>query len=180
MGRGLWTALRLIIGWFLTVIGTLNLVTEVGGRWETRYVIFHAGLVAGGVVMLAMSRLTEHIGATWLVAVGGLVISALPVSDVACCMGRAGAEHGYPFSFLAGNAGRWRFDGHRLVVDLIFWGCLALVTVLLVNRILRHRDRPVTAVRHPHAEPAAHAEAAKTGHDERTEVDTDGSVSGLP
>jgi hypothetical protein len=168
---GLWTsfgaALRLIVGWFCVVIGTLNLLVELDRitDGDTAYVLFHVMLVVGGMVLLSVSQLGRRPGAAGyttgaLVAVAGLLISSVPVTNTVCCMAGFAVRHGYPFSLAArGAGGRWHVDSQHLLADLLFWGhagLLALVAVAVVRRVVRPRRADTDAEntkQYTHAEP---------------------------
>jgi hypothetical protein len=181
-------AVRLIVGWFSVLIGILNLLAEADRRTggsDVPFLLFHCMLVAGGIMLLGLSRLAADPGLPGYatggaVATIGLVVSTLPVTNSVCCMAGSGERHGFPFTLLgrdAPAASRWQIDVEHLVADLLFWGyagLLVLVLIALFRRITsRHGDAPV---RNRHAEPVAHAEQARTGQPSPA----DGTVGGLP
>ena len=178
-GPGLWesffTALRLIVGWFCIAIGVLHLIVEAArntGEPDMPYFVFHCMLFIGGIVLLALGVLGERPGAAGyvaggVVAAGGLAISGWPVSNTVCCMYAFSVRHGWPFTFMARDEGRWHVDSQHLLADLLFWGyagLIVLVAIALVRRIT-HPHVPAagtTADRNPpHAESRAMDQAAQ-------------------
>ena len=161
---GLWasfgTALRLIFGWFSVAIGALNLLVVLDhstGADDGPYLLYHATLLVGGVVLLALKWIRVTAGRAGLAAFGatlvvGTLVSAAPTTTTACCMPAFAVRHGFPYPFLArddlpGAAGRWHLDAQHLLADLVFWsyfGLLALILVALTRRTGR-------APRHAHA-----------------------------
>jgi hypothetical protein len=179
---GLWgsfgTALRLIVGWFCVAIGVLNLLVEMdrasGDPPDPAYFVFHAMLFVGGITLLAVSWLGRGPGlpgylAGGLVAAAGLVISGIPVTNSVCCMSAFDVRHGWPFTFVArdegvGAAARWHIDSQHLLADLLFWGyvgLIALVIVATVRRVATPDAAPPAA-----APPAAAAGRGATAHAE--------------
>jgi hypothetical protein len=141
---GLWesfaTALRLIVGWFCVIAGVLDLLVELdhgGGTPDGPYVFFHVTLLAGGIVLLAFAWIGPRPGVPGYVTgaamlAGGMLISALPATSRACCMAEFPVRHGYPFTFLVGGDGRWHLDGWHALADLLFWGYLGLLALVVV------------------------------------------------
>jgi hypothetical protein len=150
---GLWgsfgTALRLVAGWGSVAVGVLNLIAESGGVPEPTYLIFHVVLLAGGFLLISLDRGAAGagpFGAGGAVLAGGMLVSALPVRDGACCMSAFAVRHGYPFTFLGRNeSGGWHVDTAHLVADLLFWayaGLVVLALVALTRRLAQHRSGP--------------------------------------
>jgi hypothetical protein len=148
--------LRLIVGWISVLVGVLGLGLELdrgGGSPDGAYLLFHAMLVIGGVLLISLPR----IGAPGLAgyAAGGAVMcagvlgSALPVNDAGCCMTAFAVRHGYPFILAARteDGARWHVDGERLVADLLFWGYAGLI-VLVVVALTRRATKHHTAAEH--------------------------------
>ncbi|MFC7527909.1 hypothetical protein [Actinoplanes sp. GCM10030250] len=137
-GAGLWPSipavLRVMIGWFFTGIGILNLAVELDGGLTPRYLVFHVVLLCGGLVLLTRQRLKPG-RAGWLVA--GVVVVA-------------GTASGRPYPH--GSA-------QHLVINLIFWGCAGLLLLTVVGvaeRRLPERRTPVDLSGFAgHAEPQA-------------------------
>jgi hypothetical protein len=149
---GLWgsfgAALRLVVGWFSVAIAVLNLVAELGRAPERAYLVFHVVLLVGGLLLVSLDRgvaAAGPVGAGGAVLAGGMIISALPAGDAACCMAAFAVRHGYPFAFLGRNEGAgWQVDAPHLVADLLFWGYAGLVVLALValtRRFTQRRDR---------------------------------------
>jgi hypothetical protein len=140
-------ALRLIVGWFSIAIAVLNLLAELDRVPERPYLLFHAMLLAGGLLLISFGRgaagTPMGYAAGGAVLAGGMLAGALPVNAAACCLGGFAVRHGYPFSFLARNeGGRWHVDSPHLLADLLFWGyagLIVLVAVVLTRRVTRHR-----------------------------------------
>jgi hypothetical protein len=167
-GPGLWTSfatgLQLIVGWFCVAIGLLNLLAEVDrtGAPDLAFLLFHAMLFAGGIVLLAVSRLGRGPGAVGylsggVVAAAGVLVTSVPVTTTVCCMSGFTVRHGYPFTFLArndgpGEAGRWHVDSQHLLADLLFWGYAGLLVLVAVT-LLRRAASPGPVADKP--EPAA-------------------------
>jgi hypothetical protein len=146
---GLWTsfgtALRLIVGWFCVAIGVLNLLVEVdrnsGDPPDTPYFLFHVMLFVGGITLLAVSWLGRSPGvpgylAGALVTTAGMVVSGIPVTSSVCCMTAFDVRHGWPFTFVArnegaGEAARWHIDSQHLLADLLFWGYVGLIALVI-------------------------------------------------
>jgi hypothetical protein len=138
------TALRLIVGWLCVAISVLNLTDEIGrpsGVSDVPYLIFHAVVLVGGMVLLALEWIGPKPGTAGYVAAGvvtgaGMIFSALSV------------RHGYPFGFLVRNegaAGRWHVDTPHAIADVIFWaylGLMVLVVVSLLRRARKTRQAP--------------------------------------
>jgi len=149
---GLWgsfgAAVRLLVGWFSVAIAILNLVAELDGVPERSYLLFHAVLLVGGLLLISYDWGTAGTGAAGYAAGGvvlaaGMSVGALPVNAAVCCLSGFAVRHGYPFAFLARNeGGRWHLDSQHLLTDLLFWGYAGLVVLVLVattRRITRHR-----------------------------------------
>jgi len=151
---GLWesffTALRLIVGWFCVAIGVVNLLVEadrVDGETNTGYLVFHAMIFVGGLVLLAVPWLGRSSGAPGYVTGGlvaslGMVLSAVTVTSSACCLRAFDVRHGWPFAFVArddaaGEAGRWHVDSQHLLADLLFWGYVGLLVLVVVALMRR-------------------------------------------
>jgi hypothetical protein len=138
---GLWgsfgVALRLLVGWFSVAIALLNLIVEIGRMPDRAYLLFHVLLLVGGLLLISLDRGaagTGPVGCTagGVVLAGGMLVSALPVSDAVCCMTVYAVRHGYPFTFLARNdGGRWHVDSQHLLADLLFWGYAGLIVLVL-------------------------------------------------
>ncbi|AGZ46095.1 hypothetical protein AFR_39205 [Actinoplanes friuliensis DSM 7358] len=153
---GLWesfgAALRLIVGWFSIAIGILNLLVELdrGSAADGAYLLFHAMLLVGGVLMVSLAWIAARPGvAGWSAGGGvlaaGMLASGVPASDALCCLSAYAVRHGYPFSFAARDAdgGRWHVDSQHLLADLLFWGyagLIVLVVVALARRATHHHE----------------------------------------
>ncbi|MEV7622383.1 hypothetical protein [Actinoplanes sp. NPDC089786] len=174
---GLWTsfatALRLIVGWFCLAIGVLNLLVEVdrniGDPPDTAYFFFHVMLIVGGITLLAVSWLGRSPGLSGyltggLVLVAGMVVSGVPVSSSVCCMTAFDIRHGWPFTFVArdegvGAAAGWHIDSQHLLADLLFWGYVGLIALVIVALIGRAGSpEPDPAGAEPASAPPTHAE----------------------
>lgn len=154
---GLWesfgSALRLIVGWFCVAIGTLNLMVELDrtvGTPDSAYLLFHFILLVGGVLLVALAWIDPAPGLLGyvvggVVMVAGVVLSALPDNQMVCCMTAFDERHGYPFTIIARDAGsRWHVDSQHLIADLLFWGFMGLMFLLVValtRRVTNHDDR---------------------------------------
>ena len=149
---GLWgsfgAALRLIVGWLSITVAVLNLVAELDRVPERAYLLFHAVLLVGGLLLISYDWGSAGIGPAGYgvggaVSAAGMLLGALPVNIAACCMSGLGVRHGYPFTFLARDeGGGWQVDGPHLLTDLLFWGyagLLVLVLVAVTRRITQHR-----------------------------------------
>ena len=136
-------ALRLMVGWLSVAIAILNLATELDHLPAPSYLLFHAVLLVGGLLLISHGRGAGPAGylAAGAVLVGGLVVSALPVNHTVCCTTFA-VRHGYPFTLVARNAGGgWHVDGRHLLADLLFWGYAGLIVLVLVSmarRVVQH------------------------------------------
>jgi hypothetical protein len=132
------TALRMIVGWICVAISVLNLTDQIGrpsGASDVPYLLFHAVVLVGGIVLLALDWIGPKPGTGGCVAAGavtgtGMIVSALSV------------RHGYPFAFVArddgvGQAGRWQTDALHAVADLIFWAYLGLMVLVMVSLFRR-------------------------------------------
>jgi hypothetical protein len=150
---GLWassgTGLRLLVGWCSVAVALLNVFAELDRIPDRTYLLFHAMLLAGGLLLIMVgwgAARTEPAGALagGAVLTAGMLFTALPVNDTVCCMSTFAVRHGYPFSFLARHdGGRWHADIPHLLADLLFWGYAGLIAVLLValtRRLAEHRD----------------------------------------
>lgn len=145
---GLWgsfgAALRLIVGWLSVTVAVLDLATELDHVPELPYLLFHAVLLVGGLLLISHGGGAGPAG--YLVAgavlVGGMLVSALPVTDTVCCMTAFAVRHGYPFTLVArGGGGAWHVDSRHLLADLLFWGyagLIALVLVAMTRRVTHH------------------------------------------
>jgi hypothetical protein len=150
---GLWgsfgAALRLIVGWFSIAVAVLNLVAELGRLPERSYLLFHAVLLVGGFLLVSLGRGAAGTGPASTVAGAGVLAAgmlggALPANTAACCLAGFAVRHGYPFAFLARNeGGRWHVDSPHVLADLLFWGyvgLMALVLVTVTRRVTQHRN----------------------------------------
>ena len=161
--------LRLLAGWCFAAIGALGLLM---GFADPNYVIFHVVLLAGGLAMLGfrpMLRRPRPIAylAGAVVALLGLLISALPRASAAVCCRLSGYEnpHGFPFAFLADG----HLDAWRAFADLLFWACVGLFPLAVITLVA------------PAPEPAPGHPAGHTAHaEQRAEVADDENVGGLP
>lgn len=130
--------LRLLVGWCSVAVAVLNLLTELGRLPEPAYLLFHAVLLVGGLLLVSFGWGAAGAGPAGYsgfgaVLVGGMLLSALPATDARCCMTEYAVRHGFPFTFLARDEGsRWHVDGPHLVTDLLFWGYAGLVALVLV------------------------------------------------
>jgi hypothetical protein len=164
------TALRLIVGWLCVAISLLNLTVELdrgGEPPDVPYLYFHAMLLVGGAVLIALSWMRPKPGAAGylagaMIAWFGMLISAVPATGTACCMRTFSIRHGYPFTFLARNAGgHWHVDAAHVLADQFFWALLGLLVLVVVAFCRRrpdpgHGHRPARTAG-SHAEARAHA-----------------------
>jgi hypothetical protein len=143
------TGLRLLVGWCSVAVALLNLLAELDRVPDPAYLVFHALLLIGGLLLIMLGALgagTGPVGALagGLVLSAGMLVSALPVNDAVCCLTGYAERHGYPFSFVARqDGGSWHVDSQHLLIDLAFWGYAGLITLVLVavtRRIIPHRD----------------------------------------
>ena len=133
------TALRLVTGWLCVAIAVLDLLVELdrhAGAPDGPYLFFHVTLLAGGILLLALAWLEPRPGRQGYLAgaaglAAGLLFSALPATSQTCCMAADPARHGFPFAFL-GTGDGWHLDGRYLLADLLFWGYLGLIGLILV------------------------------------------------
>lgn len=139
--------LRLLVGWFSVAIAILDLLTEMDRAPERGYLLFHILLLVGGSLLISFGRGAAGAGSAGYagfgaVLAGGMLLSALPVTDARCCMTAFAVRHGYPFTFLARDDGaRWHVDGRHVLVDLLFWGYAGLIVLVLVataRRVTEH------------------------------------------
>jgi hypothetical protein len=142
--------LRLLVGWFSIAIGILNLLVELdrGSAADGAYLLFHAMLLVGGVLMVSLAWIAARPGvAGWSAGGGvlaaGMLASGVPASDALCCLSAYAVRHGYPFSFAGrdDDGGRWHVDSQHLLADLLFWGyagLIVLVVVALARRATQH------------------------------------------
>jgi hypothetical protein len=150
---GLWgsfgAALRLIVGWSSIAVAVLNLIAELDRVPERSYLLFHAVLLVGGLVLVTFGRHSAGTGpvartAGGAVLAAGMFFGTLPVNIATCCLSGYAVRHGYPFTFLARDEGdRWLVDSRHLLADLLFWGYAGLVVLVLVamtRRVTQHRD----------------------------------------
>jgi len=169
--EGPWTSFvttsRLLVGWFCVAIGLLNLLVEFDrepGSPDAPYLLFHAVLVVGGMVLLALASIRPNPGpvgyaAGAAVTAVGMIASAVPATTTVCCLSAFAVRHGFPFTFVARNAGvgdaaRWHIDSEHTIADLLFWGFGGLFTLVLISllRRVREPDRESTAEPEPAAE----------------------------
>jgi hypothetical protein len=156
---GLWgsfgAAVRLLVGWSSIAVAVLDLVTELDRLPGREYLLFHAVLLAGGLALISLGGSAAGAGpvgyaAGATVAAAGMVVSALPVDIAACCLSSSAIRHGYPFTFLAraedtslaGTGAGWRLDAWHLLTDLLFWGYLGLIVLVLVATTRRATGAP--------------------------------------
>jgi len=181
---------RLLAGWAGLAIGGLNLTMGFAGG---PYVIFHVMLLLAGVALLSAGLLGKRPGSVAWLAGGaatllGLLISAVPRTSAAfCCLSGYDKRHGYPFTLLAEQSGRWHLDAGRAAADLLFWACAGMFVLLAVVAASPARQ-PAAApppAEKPAEKPAGKA-AEKSGtstprHAEpRPETVDDENVRGLP
>jgi hypothetical protein len=141
--------LRLLVGWCSVAVALLNLLAELDRVPDRAYLLFHAALLVGGLLLITRGALVARAGLIGALAGGtvlaaGMLFSALPVNDTVCCLPTFAVRHGYPFSFLGRqDGGGWHVDSQHLLADLLFWGYAGLITLVLVamtRRITEHRD----------------------------------------
>lgn len=186
---------RLIGGWACTAVGVLDLSMGLDPR---PYVIFHAVLLAGGLLLLAMGKLPKRptpIGyaVTAALAVPALVLAALPRTSAACCMRDLAIRHGYPLTVLAWDDGRKRhFSPGHTVADLLFWCLAGLIVLVAATLVLRRRPAAATANAAGAAandlaggavesgRRATHAEDRAAAEVDRARAADDENVGGLP
>ncbi len=178
------TTLRLIVGWALIALGVLNLAM---GLATVAYTVFHVVLLFTGLLLLGLGRVGRRPGritllAGGLVAVLGLVISAIPALTVECCARGYAVRHGYPFTMLARDPGSWHLDAGQAVADLLFWACAGTIVAVVVAHLVpaapAEPTRPATAPRHN-----AHAEGRVAREQDRpreARAADDENVGGLP
>lgn len=166
---GLWTsfftALRLIVGWFCLAIGVLNLIVEVdrnSGSPDRAYFAYHVMMLVGGLLLLGLGWLDRDPGlpgylAGGAVALVGLIASGIQVSMDVCCMTAFAVRHGWPFTFMAKDTGRWHIDSQHLLADLLFWGFAGLIVLVAVALL-----RPQRADREPEPETPRHSTHAES------------------
>jgi hypothetical protein len=137
--------LRLLVGWFSVAIALLNLLAELDRLPDRAYLLFHALLLVGGLLLISFGwGAAGRAGYAGFGAVltGGMLGSALPANHAVCCMTRYSVRHGFPFTFLArDDGGGWHVDSPQLVADLLFWGYAGLIALVLVataRRISKH------------------------------------------
>jgi hypothetical protein len=157
----------------------LNLTDEIGrpsGASDVPYLVFHAVVLVGGVVLLALDWIGPKPGTAGYVAAGavagaGMIISALSV------------RHGYPFAFVARDDGVGETDTLHAVADLIFWAYLGLMVVVVVSlfrrapkadRRARKADRRVRKAKQP---PDRHAPEQPADHGERQYIEHHGHTA---
>jgi hypothetical protein len=168
---GLWTsfaiALRLIVGWFCVAIGVLNLLVELdrtSGTTDLPYLIFHAVLLVGGVLLLALGWIGPNPGAVGYWAGGtvaglGVIISAIPATTTVCCLTAFSVRHGFPYTFMARDVGaRWHIDSQHTLADLLFWGYCGLFALLAVSLFRQPADEIDEPGGPPMAEPRQYIE----------------------
>jgi hypothetical protein len=142
---GLWgsfgAALRLIVGWFCVAIGVLNLIVEfdrVDSAPDGSYLMFHGVILVGGVLLVSLAWIDPHPGflgyfAFGAILLGGTVAAAVPRNSTVCCMTAFDERHGYPFTLVARDAGaRWHIDSQHFLADLMFWGYLGFMVLLVI------------------------------------------------
>ena len=142
------TGLRLIVGWFSVALGVLNLAVELDrqtGTADVPFLIFHFGLLVGGVLLLGLDWIAPRPGFLGYLAGGavlllGTLISALPATTTVCCMSAFTVRHGFPFIFAAHNEGlRWHINSQLLLADLLFWGYAGLIVLVVISSVRRMR-----------------------------------------
>ncbi|MFI5496503.1 hypothetical protein [Actinoplanes sp. NPDC051859] len=140
------TALRLLVGWFSVLIGLLDLGVELDrftGSPDVPYLVFHGMLLVGGVLLIYLSSAPVRPGATAAltggsVLVAGFLLSAVPAGAAQCCLTTYSQQHGYPFAFAARDTGAdWTVDYLHLTADLLFWGYVGLIALLVLTLIQR-------------------------------------------
>jgi hypothetical protein len=165
-GPGLWTALRLIAGWLSVAMGAFDLITELdrpSGVSDGPYLVFHGVWLAGGIILLALARIGPEPRVAGYVAgavvtVAGMIISAVPATTSVCCMSAFAVRHGYPFVFLARDAGpddarRWHLSSGHALADLVFWACLGLIALIVVSFARRPARTATSAPQAPQGPP---------------------------
>ena len=139
--------LRLLVGWFSVAIAILNLLAELDRVPDRAYLLFHALLLVGGLLLVSFGWGGAGTGPAGYagfgaVLTGGMLVSALPANHAVCCMTVYSVRHGYPFTFLArDDGGGWHVDSPQLVADLLFWayaGLIVLVLVAMARRVGKH------------------------------------------
>jgi len=156
---------RLIAGWACAAVAVLDLSMGLGPR---PYLIFHAMLLAGGLLLLTMGNLPKKpspIGyaVTAALALLALVLAALPRTSTVCCMRGLAIRHGYPLTVLAWDDGQKRhFAPGHAVADLVFWFLAGLIVLAAVTQALPRREPAPAASTVPTATAVPTAAAAPT------------------
>ncbi|MEV6345802.1 hypothetical protein [Actinoplanes sp. NPDC051851] len=140
------TVVRVMTGWFVLGLGLLDLLC---GWNDVPYVVFHAGLALGGVILLCLHRIAPGgpgWAATAVVALGGLA-AGTALTTTRCCLTGYPQRRGYPLPFLGTGTGTTpHADLKYAGYDLAFWTCaglIALTVVSLTGRLLPERRTPV-------------------------------------
>jgi hypothetical protein len=148
-------------------IGVLNLLVELdrtSGTADLPYLIFHAVLLVGGVLLLGLGWIGPNPGAVGYatggtVAALGMIISAIPATTNVCCLTAFSARHGFPYTFMARDAGaRWHLDSQHTLADLLFWGLCGLFALLAVSLFRQPADATDVLDEPPMAEPRQYIE----------------------
>jgi hypothetical protein len=148
---------RLLAGWACTAVAVLDLSM---GPDPGSYLVFHLGLLAGGLLLLGLGKLPKTLnpfgyGVIFALAVLATVLAALPSTTSGCCLHTLDVRHGYPLTLLAWDPGQSRhFAPAHAVADLVFWFLIGMLLLALVTQVLPGRRRP--APDEPAAPPAHH------------------------
>jgi hypothetical protein len=148
------TLLRLIAGWSGAALGVLNLSMGVGAG-DGAYLTFHIAVLVTGVGLLAIGLLPRQ--PDRVASLTGMIVGGFGLAVTALIGG------GFPY-------GMGGFEMGHVISDVIFWGCVGFVVLVLVTQV-----RPASGTASGRRGPrhTTHAEG-------RTPAPDDENVGGLP
>jgi hypothetical protein len=134
------TGARLLCGWACAAVAVLDLFM---GAETGLYLVFHLVLLAGGLLLLLGKPLNPLAYAvTTALAVLTTVVTALPTTEVACCMRGLTVRHGYPLTLLGWDRGEQRhFAPAHTVADLAFWFLAWMIVAVAVAGVRSRSGR---------------------------------------